>query len=170
MWRDGPRRAAVSSFGVGGTNAHAIVEQAPAVDAAAPTEAGGDTPPLLLLSAKDAETCMKQVSDLAEYADEYKDSVSLGDIGYTLVSKRARFDSRVALYAGDLESLAAIDDQSSHLIRGKAAQRKRLVWAFPGQGAQRSGMGAELDDTMMTWPDFFASKSRRPSTSSMVPK
>jgi len=139
-----PRRAGVSSFGVGGTNAHAIVEQPPSPTADAPPEEAVASPPLLLISAKDAETCMRQATNLAAYARSAPHTLHRSDVAFTLAHARARFDARAALFAPDLPALATFDERSKHIVRGRARSRERLVWAFPGQGAQRTGMGAEL--------------------------
>lgn len=134
----GPRRAGVSSFGVGGTNAHAIVEQPPAKERVQ----GAGAPPLLLLSAKDSETAQRQVVELAHHATGT--SLSIADIGYTLIHKRARFESRTAIVANDIAELASTDADGRNVVRGRARPITRSVWAFPGQGAQRVGMGKGL--------------------------
>lgn len=138
---DGPRRAGVSSFGVGGTNAHAIVEQAPA---RAETRITPDAiaPPLLLVSAKDTETCVRQIGDLAQYAAAMPATIT--DIGYTLAHRRARFESRAAIFAADTDQLGSTGPESSNIVRGRSRTLARIVWAFPGQGAQRGAMGAGL--------------------------
>ncbi len=144
-WPDAtPRRAGVSSFGVGGTNAHALVEQPPAATKA-PRAPSADTPPLLLLSARDTETCMRQAMNLSDQARTQPDMPDLADVGYTLARSRKRFDTRAALFATGIEELAAFDEQSTRIVRGKARPLDTLVWAFPGQGAQRAGMGAALE-------------------------
>ncbi|MEU6343763.1 type I polyketide synthase [Streptomyces sp. NPDC046977] len=144
-----PRRAAVSSFGISGTNAHTIIEQAPdglapAVGAAEPAPAEDAGPALpYVLSAKSAEALRDQASRL-------RDSGLAGaDVAYTLATKRAAFEYRAVVVASGrddlLRGLSAVegDGPAASVTRGTVNAGK-LAFLFTGQGSQRLGMGREL--------------------------
>ena len=149
-----PRRAGVSSFGISGTNAHVIIEEAPAPAASdredvAGTSAADQTGPWVWpLSAKNAAALRGQAERLAERIDADPD-LTPADVAHTLVTTRALFDHR-AVVVGDnhadrlsaLRALAA-GRSDSHLVTG-AANTGRLAFLFTGQGSQRAGMGQNL--------------------------
>ncbi|MGC0379422.1 beta-ketoacyl synthase N-terminal-like domain-containing protein [Streptomyces sp. SAI-229] len=129
-----PRRAAVSSFGISGTNAHLVVEQAPEPEEperpAAPTAHPTVVPWPVAGKTKGAlEAQLAGVSALT-------DATAL-DVGFSLASGRSVFEHRAVLLAG------AEGEQPVEVARGRAAQRSLAV-LFPGQGSQRAGMGREL--------------------------
>ncbi|MFH9893544.1 type I polyketide synthase, partial [Streptomyces luteogriseus] len=148
-----PRRAAVSSFGVSGTNAHVILEQAPdeepapesAVERPAP---GGSVP--WVLSGRNEAALRAQASRLLDRlaADS---GVSPLDVGYSLVGTRSAFEQRaVVLGAGREELLAGVRGLAggghvSGVVTGRAVG-SGVVFVFPGQGSQWVGMGRELWD------------------------
>ncbi|MEU4311219.1 SDR family NAD(P)-dependent oxidoreductase [Nocardia sp. NPDC024068] len=151
------RRAGVSSFGASGTNAHVILEEAPApaevaadpadeVSAGAQAVASGITP--ILLSAKTEDGLRAQAAALLRWVRERSD-LTVGDIGYSLVTTRARLEWRAAVVARDrdtmLAGLAALAEQgtASDVGTGRAVTRK-AAFLCTGQGAQRPGMGREL--------------------------
>ncbi|MEV7523949.1 type I polyketide synthase [Streptomyces sp. NPDC091371] len=137
-----PRRAGISSFGISGTNAHVIVEEAAATESA---ELSADvelpfTP--WVLSAKSAPALAAQAERLLAVADEHDPA----DIGHTLASARSTMDHR-AVVAGDRAgALAALAAGEEHpgLVVGQAQSGGRTAFLFTGQGAQRLGMGREL--------------------------
>ncbi|MDX3696453.1 alpha/beta fold hydrolase [Streptomyces europaeiscabiei] len=156
-----PRRAAVSSFGVSGTNAHVVLEQAPveAPQASDETPEGSDetTPsntPLapvvpLALSARDTAALRAQGERLAARLDDLPD---VREVAHALLTQRAALDhravvlgtDRVELLAG-LEALAA-GAAAPGVITGQGAY-ERAVFVFPGQGSQWVGMATELLET-----------------------
>ncbi|QRX94008.1 type I polyketide synthase [Streptomyces noursei] len=149
-----PRRAAVSSFGVSGTNAHTILEQAPPIEAqsvAAPEP--GVVPGVVpwVVSGKTEAALRAQASRLLSYVDSMPD-LNPADIGISLAAGRAAFEYRAAVVATDpadfRSGLAALADAGStpHLVQGVAGGRK-VVFVFPGQGSQWVGMAAELLDS-----------------------
>ncbi|SES16961.1 pimaricinolide synthase PimS1 [Lentzea xinjiangensis] len=133
---DRPRRAAVSSFGVSGTNAHVIIEAAPEPVAAA----AADAPPLtatvpLVVSAKSETSLRAQADRVRGLPGDPR------DIGYSLVTTRALFEHRAVLL-GDTE------------ITGQA-RRTELAMLFTGQGAQRLGMGKALHERHPVFAEAF---------------
>jgi acyl transferase domain-containing protein/acyl carrier protein len=145
---DGPRRGAVSAFGISGTNAHVILESAP--EEAAP--AGPTEPIPWLLSARGEQALRDQAGRLHAHLLA-RPELDLAAAGRTLATGRARLEHRAALGAGDrdelllaLRALAAGDD-SRALRRGTAGRAPRPVFVFPGQGSQWPGMAASLLDT-----------------------
>ncbi|MBB5158746.1 type I polyketide synthase [Saccharopolyspora phatthalungensis] len=150
-----PRRAAVSSFGVSGTNAHVILEQAPDTPPAEPHAAVPVVP--WVLSAKTPEALRAQAAQLA---DHLTDETSVPDIGYSLATTRAAFEERAVVVAGDLDeraqALAALAQGVSNpdVITGRAAENS-LAMVFSGQGSQRHRMGHQLYETYPAFADAF---------------
>ncbi|MGA6160982.1 SDR family NAD(P)-dependent oxidoreductase, partial [Stenotrophomonas sp. NPDC087984] len=147
-----PRRAAVSSFGFSGTNAHTIIEQAPAIEDEAPREVA--TVPGVTswpLSAKTADALRAQAVRLRSYLDE-RPEIAPADLGYSLATTRAALDHRAVLVADDregflrgLETLAR-GESGAEVIQGSGAAVGKAAFLFTGQGSQRLGMGRELYD------------------------
>ncbi|MGF1428948.1 type I polyketide synthase, partial [Kitasatospora sp. LaBMicrA B282] len=144
-----PRRAGVSSFGISGTNAHVIVEQAPAAPAATPAApaatpapaAADDGPVPLLLSARSPQALRDQAARLAEFLTP---AVDLPTVAAALANGRALFEHRaVVLDPAALTALAA-GTEAPGLVTGTATGGGRTAFLFTGQGAQRAGMGGEL--------------------------
>ncbi|WP_202918931.1 type I polyketide synthase [Saccharothrix deserti] len=117
-----PRRAAVSSFGISGTNAHVVLEQAP--DAA---EAAVDVELPWVVSAKTEPALRDQIRRLREFAATHPDAAGIG----RALAGRARFPHRAAVLGADV-------------VSGVAGAPDRTVFVFPGQGAQWVGMGRDL--------------------------
>ncbi|HEV3293565.1 MAG TPA: beta-ketoacyl synthase N-terminal-like domain-containing protein, partial [Streptosporangiaceae bacterium] len=157
--RDGrPRRAGVSSFGVSGTNAHLILEQAPAEE---PAAAGGDSGPLApgvvpwVVSGRGEAGLRAQAARLAGFARAGTSGAGVADVGWSLVAGRAVFEDRAVILARDavgfvagLETLAA-GEPSAGVIQGRVPDggAGRVVFVFPGQGGQWPRMAAELADS-----------------------
>ena len=136
--RDGVSRACVSAFGVGGTNAHIVLEGPPPRVAAAADQ----RPQLLVLSARDAAALSRQTKELGEAVAR---SGSLADICWTLQSGRAALTERACVAVQDLaEAPRALGDPRRVLTGRVVDQPPRLAFLFPGQGAQFIGMGAAL--------------------------
>lgn len=136
-----PRRAGVSSFGLGGTNVHVIVEAAPAATPAANTSA--DRPEILILSAADGDSLERMANHLADRLAS-DDAPRLADAALTLQAGRRRMVHRMAVVARSAgEAAARLGDRPG--IRGECRKGPPAVaFAFPGQGTQAPGMGAEL--------------------------
>ncbi|NDZ66260.1 SDR family NAD(P)-dependent oxidoreductase [Streptomyces cyaneofuscatus] len=149
---DRPRRAAVSSFGFSGTNAHVILEQAPAIEEE--TASTPDGPPLpvpLVLSGRGGQALADQARLLRDRLAEGTDPVA--DIAYSLVTTRATLDHRAVVTGTDpaelREALTALAEGSTapNLVRGVRRTESRSAFVFPGQGSQWEGMAAELLDS-----------------------
>ncbi|WP_433200629.1 type I polyketide synthase [Nocardia sp. CA-107356] len=155
------RRAGVSSFGASGTNAHVILEEAPALeqapadpeddaaDGGAKAVASGVSP--WLLSAKTEDGLRAQAAKLLTWVTENPD-LTIDDIGYSLSTTRARLDWRGAVVADErdtmLAGLAALAEHgsasSAHGVATGRAVTRKAAFLCTGQGAQRVGMGGEL--------------------------
>ncbi|MFF2552977.1 SDR family NAD(P)-dependent oxidoreductase [Nocardia sp. NPDC058058] len=158
---DAPRRAAVSSFGVSGTNAHVILEAAPRPVPA--DERSGDTAPGVLpwvLSAKTATGVAGQARQLRQFLSE-RPELAPGDLARSLATTRTSFDHRAAFIADGsdavLACLDAIADGLPHpAVSSNRAAERRVVFVFPGQGSQWVDMGRELLDTAPVFADRMA--------------
>jgi len=128
-----PRRAGVTSLGVGGTNAHVVLEEAPAVAATPPAR----PVQLLTLSAKTPAALDQATADLTTHLTTHPD-INLADVAYTLQVGRRAWPHRriiVARAATDLKTTwAGATDRNAAPV----------AFMFPGQGAQRTKMGMEL--------------------------
>ena len=138
----GPRRAGVSAFGVGGTNAHAIVEEAP------PAAPSGPSRPwqLLLLSAKTATALDQATANLAAHLAAHPE-ISLSDVAFTLKKGRRAFPHRRTVVAAHpADAIARLQSRDPKIIAtGQTTSREpTVVFLFPGQGTQSVGMGREL--------------------------
>ncbi|MFD2768338.1 type I polyketide synthase [Micromonospora eburnea] len=145
-----PRRAAVSSFGISGTNAHLILEQAPAVAADLPVEkttaSTGVVP--VPMSAKNARALRDQALRLRDHV-EADEALAPADVATALVTSRALLDSRAVITARNREELirgldtVAQGAAAANVVTGKAVPGG-LGMMFSGQGTQRPGMGRAL--------------------------
>ncbi|WP_262062119.1 type I polyketide synthase [Streptomyces sp. STR69] len=151
-----PRRAGVSSIGMGGTNAHVVLEQAP--DARAPLSTGGQDPaPAVVagpvpwvLSARSEQALRQQAARLHALVSADA-SLPAADIGHSLVATRSLFEHRAVVLADDRdEALAGLDlvaagGAAARVVRGTATEPTGpVVFVFPGQGSQWLGMGRQL--------------------------
>src|SRR5689334_704855 len=136
-----PRRAGISSFGIGGTNAHVIVEEAP--DGAA----AGTVRPLHLitLSAKTAGALATSAGNLAAHLRQHPE-LNVADVAHTLQRGRKAFDHRLVVVCRDLdEAVAALEAQDARVVTSvQETNDHPVLFMFPGQGAQHPGMSAEL--------------------------
>ncbi len=148
-----PRRAGVSAFGLGGTNAHVILEEAPA------TEPSGASRPwqLLLLSAKTAPALDAATANLVEYFKEgtgLDERPGLADVAHTLQVGRRSFEHRRALVCQDrADALGALETRNpERVLDGRhAAGERPVVFMFPGLGDHYVGMGRGLYQTEATF-------------------
>ncbi|MFE6617236.1 type I polyketide synthase, partial [Amycolatopsis sp. NPDC057786] len=131
------RRAGVSSFGISGTNAHVILEQAPAVAGPDPSPEAGVVP--WVLSAKSADALRAQAGRLAEFVRARPD-LSFVDIGASLVRSRASFGHRAVVVGESRDTLL----EALTSLEPMASAGSGVVFVFPGQGSQWVGMAREL--------------------------
>ncbi|MEU9716872.1 SDR family NAD(P)-dependent oxidoreductase [Streptomyces sp. NPDC047976] len=148
-----PRRAAVSSFGISGTNAHVILEEAPPVTAEEPARTAPAPTPVWVLSGRDADSVRAQARQLLERVSADAEA-DLAAVGRSLAVSRKAFEHRAAVVAQDrdeaLAALAALTDAVTD-----AATPGRSAFLFTGQGAQRPGMGRELYDAQPVFAAAF---------------
>ncbi|GAA0904116.1 hypothetical protein GCM10009557_79760 [Virgisporangium ochraceum] len=149
---DRPRRAAVSSFGISGTNAHTIIEQPPALRAVPAV----DTTPVVpvVVSARSAEALAAQAARLRDLVAV--DNLSIVDVAYSSAVSRAAHEHRAAVVAADRETLLAglSDLVEGGGIRG-AVDEGRVAFLFTGQGSQRPGMGRGLYEAYPVFAEAF---------------
>jgi polyketide synthase 5 len=156
---DTPRRAAVSSYGMSGTNVHAVLEQAPETAAQHDEAAASATtgPLFFALSSTSAEGLRRTSRRLAEWLEAHTGDMALPDLAYTLARRRAHRPVRTAVLASSLselaEALRAVADEDAPYPAAVGQDDRGPVWVFSGQGSQWAGMGAGL---LATEPVFAA--------------
>ena len=167
-WRPGARtrRAAVSSFGISGTNAHLILEEAPAAEpepetnGEAPAAAAGVAPPApaapaagvaLVVSARSEAALGAQAGRLGAYLADHP-QLAPADVGFSLATGRAGLEYRGAVVGGDREELVAglsalaAGRPAAGVVAGRVVGGK-TAFVFPGQGGQWQAMAVELLDS-----------------------
>ncbi|MFF1794821.1 SDR family NAD(P)-dependent oxidoreductase, partial [Kitasatospora sp. NPDC058263] len=157
-----PRRAGVSAFGMSGTNAHVIVEEAPAAVEAPETVSA----PVLsdagawLVSGRTAEGLTAQAERLHDWVAA-RPSVDLADVAWSLAATRSAFEHRAVVLGtgpaellGGLRSLAA-GASSAAVVSGVARPGARVGLVFAGQGSQWVGMGRGLYEGSAVFAEVF---------------
>jgi acyl transferase domain-containing protein/acyl carrier protein len=144
-----PRRAAVSGFGISGTNAHVILEEPPEPAAAEPSGADPSGPPAWIISARTPAALRAQADRLRGFVAAAPAARPL-DVALSLVKSRAKLKRRAVFLGADRAALlAGIDGflagtESADVITGTARDHAKLAFLFTGQGGQRLGMGRAL--------------------------
>ena len=145
-----PRRAAVSSFGLSGTNAHVILEAAPLQELEQTATPGGAAPAALVVSARTPQALQDQAARLDEHLLAHPEA-ELADIALSLAVSRTRFDHRAAVIAEDRDAavsgLRAVAEGAPGVLRGTVVPEAKTVFVFPGQGSHWVGMALELIDS-----------------------
>jgi acyl transferase domain-containing protein/NADPH:quinone reductase-like Zn-dependent oxidoreductase len=166
-----PRRAAVSSFGISGTNAHTILEEPPAgpepagVQASGPEPAGAPPAPVpaavpWVVSGRTASALRAQASRLRAFLAAEPGGDPVG-VAHAMATRRHAFEHRAVVVAGDRDGLAAGLDAVAggaggwNVVTGSAAGAGKLAFLFTGQGSQRPGMGRELHRTYPAYAAAF---------------
>ncbi|MEM9293426.1 MAG: beta-ketoacyl synthase N-terminal-like domain-containing protein [Acidobacteriota bacterium] len=144
-----PRRAGISSFGVGGTNAHVVLEEGPAPAPSGPARQHQ----LLVLSAQGEEAADAGLAKLAEHLEQQAGVGDAGDgdgyladVAYTLATgRRALGERRAAVVSSPQDALAVLRGEApARLVAGESADRPSVVFLFPGIGDQYVGLGLDL--------------------------
>ncbi|WP_017605800.1 type I polyketide synthase, partial [Nocardiopsis alkaliphila] len=168
-----PRRMGVSAFGVSGTNAHLIVEQAPeaepeqATKTLRPREASGTEhgPIPWWLSARTETALAAQAARLRDHVIAHPDLDPV-DVGWSLATTRNAFPHRAAAVGHDRDTLlSGLDDlahgrQGPTTVSGRSTAEGRTVFVFPGQGAQWPAMARELMDASPVFAERIAACER----------
>ncbi|KAL2872619.1 type I polyketide synthase [Aspergillus lucknowensis] len=158
---DGVRRMSVNSFGVGGTNAHAVLDGAehylrerggsqPArISDSKTTGLAKDSPRLFMISSHDQDGLSRQRESLAKFIQTQANSIPkakqdnyLHRLAYTLSERRSALPWKTCAVASDLEEL--VQELSGSGPSGRFSESPRLGFIFTGQGAQWARMGMEL--------------------------
>lgn len=140
-----PRCAGVSSFGIGGTNAHMILEEAPEIE----PSGTGRTCKLLVLSAKTSSALETATANLVKHLRQHP-QLNLADVAYTLSVGRRAFDYRrmmVCQESNDTIKILETKDLQRVFTHFQEPCERHVVFMFPGQGAQYVEMGRELYQT-----------------------
>ncbi|BBY54399.1 acyltransferase domain-containing protein [Mycobacterium koreense] len=153
----GVRRAGVSSFGVGGTNAHVVLEEAP--DRPAPSENTSGAQ-VLVMSARTPESLQDYRGALA--AELSADAPDLVDVAATLAGRRTEKVRGVVVAHDPVQAASVLvaDDHDNALVAdapdpGVTGLDERVVFMFPGQGAQHIGMARGLYDAEPVFAEHF---------------
>jgi len=143
------RLAGVSSFGISGTNAHLIVEEAPAPAAPVPASSR-DTSYLVPLSARSPVALAALARAYGERLADPGAALAVRDLAHTTGQRRAHHPHRIAVTGRTRQEIAgALAAAASRIAAGVAqadapAGRPRVVFVYPGQGSQWQGMGRQL--------------------------
>ncbi len=154
-----PRRAAVSSFGISGTNAHVILEQAPTEVSESTRGASGLSVLPWVISARSAEALTAQASRLLAHVRAHP-GLDPVDVGCSLAG-RSVFEHRAVVVGADRQSLMerlatlADGDPGAGVVVGQAEPVGKTVVVFPGQGSQQIGMGRELYGQVPVFAEAF---------------
>ena len=148
-----PRRAGVSSFGFTGTNAHVLIEEAPAAPVAADEVAAEAPagPSVLPLSARSPEALAESAQRYEAWLAAHPDA-DLADVCLTAGSGRSHFEHRAALVVDSVDAardgLLAVAENRTRpgVARGEHLNHPTTAWLFTGQGSQHAGMARELFD------------------------
>ncbi|WP_443064641.1 type I polyketide synthase [Streptomyces sp. NBC_00582] len=153
-----PRRAAVSSFGISGTNAHVVLEEGEQRQTDAEPHPGG--PVAWPLSGRSATALRGQAERLRARLTADPEP-GPADVAHSLATGRALFEHRAVVVAEDrtelLTALAALGrgEDTAAVVRGRTGPRGRTAFLFSGQGSQRPGMGQELLDRFPVYAEAF---------------
>ncbi|PAZ11416.1 polyketide synthase, partial [Streptomyces sp. SA15] len=165
-----PRRVGVSSFGISGTNAHVILEQAP--EAGPAEQADGVAPAELpvtpwVVSGRNEAALRAQAARLLDHLAQ-QPGLSPRDVGFSLIGTRSAFEQRAVVLGTDRDELLAAlrsladGTDGTGAVNGRAASDagNGVVFVFPGQGSQWVGMGRELWDASPVFAESMVACER----------
>ncbi len=144
---DGPRRAAVSSFGLGGTNAHVVIEQGPDPVPAAGSDTGVST---LVVSGKTPQRVAATAAALADWLQGAGADTPLPGVAHTVNHHRTRHSKAATVVARDhgqaLTALRALanGEHAPNLVEHQETSGPGIVFVYSGRGSQWAGMGRRL--------------------------
>lgn len=156
---DTPRRASVNSLGIGGTNGHVVLEEAPRAQTIEQAEQTTDRPAHVLMLSAQSDTALEELAGrYAHFLAEQPD-LSLADVCFTANTGRRAFAHRLAVAATSVAQLQedlsefASGQQPSRVMRGQVTTQGHtpLAFLFTGQGSQYVGMGRQLYETQPTF-------------------
>ncbi|PLN85920.1 putative polyketide synthase [Aspergillus taichungensis] len=161
---DRRKRVSVNGFGIGGTNAHVVV------DAASDFRAGGQAqeslppkgPVLLVVSAQDPTSLQSRVKQVTDYANANPNE--LGDLAFTLAVRRRHLTHRAFVICNQGALI-----NSSDFYKTRSTGSPRVTFAFTGQGAQWAGMGKALMETYESFQTDMAALSQILSSTEFSP-
>ncbi|MGX1855770.1 type I polyketide synthase, partial [Streptomyces sp. NPDC055299] len=161
-WPEGERlrRAGVSAFGVSGTNAHVVIEQAPVEESAVAQQVGEVGVAPWVVSARSREGLRAQAQRLVAYV-EARPELGAPEVGFALATTRSAFEHRAVVLGSEraelLAGLTGVAEGTAavNAVTGAVDTGGRLALLFTGQGAQRLGMGRELYDAFPVFADAF---------------
>lgn len=148
-----PRRAGVSSLGMGGTNAHVVLEEAPTLASSSPSRLWQ----LLVISAKTESALETATHNLAQHLMQHPD-LNLADVAYTLQVGRKEFNHRRILVCQDIQdALNALENRDSQRVFTHYQEpcERPITFMFPGQGSQYVNMGKELYQTEPIFHEYL---------------
>lgn len=164
-WPAGRRkRVSVNGFGIGGTNAHVVVDAAAEFCAGcqAPESLPSKGPVLLVVSAQDPTSLQCQIKQVTDYANA--NTNQLGDLAFTLAVRRRHLTHRAFVICNK----GGLIDPSD-FVKARSTASPRVTFAFTGQGAQWAGMGKTLMETYESFRTDMAALSQVLSSTEFPP-
>ncbi len=144
-----PRRAGVSSLGIGGTNAHVILEEAPMLPESSPSRPWQ----LLVISAKTDSALKSATVNLIDYLKQHPD-LNLADVAYTLQRGRQVFEHRQTVVCQDTQdAIASFQNPKSISTSFQGTEEPPVAFMFPGLGTHYVNMAGELYQTEITFQE-----------------
>jgi acyl transferase domain-containing protein/thioesterase domain-containing protein/acyl carrier protein len=149
----GPRRAGVNSLGVGGTNAHVVLEEAPARTAGEQSEWPFQ---ILCVSARSKAALEDNAAAMAAHVSTHPEQ-DLADIAFTLKEGRRAFERRRVIVAESHEEAASLwrENDPRRAFTHQAMNKPETVFMFPGGGAQYTGMARDLYETEPVFAEWM---------------